>query len=119
MRNKLILAATLVAALGAGAAFAAEKEAPPEAAKGLEILKLHLKSPDHTRVRKVKVNAAGDVCGVVSGDKDIEFMVTAADEKVWANEGGQQVDSPFTWDSNVVRSTERAPYQLWKACQKG
>lgn len=119
MRLGLALAISL--ALG-GAALAAET-IPPDAQPGVDAVKGMLKSARSASVRKVKVNAAGDVCAVISpsaGEDDLEFTWNKVTGEVWVNEAANNAYSPFVWGNpNLKRSTERADYQAWKACQKG
>lgn len=117
MRNTLVLAAALLAFAGAVQA----ADAPPEAEAGLATVRQHLKTPDKTRFSSVKVDAAGNVCGKarVGGDDDVMWMLTTATGELWVNEGPDAQYSFFTWDTAVHRSTDRPPYMLWKACQKG
>lgn len=101
-------------------AFALAAEPPPEAATGLEIAKAALRTQKVT-FRKVKVGADGKVCGTVGAgaDRDMEFMVDVEAQTLWVNEGPNEEASLFTYDPKVKRSTERADYKLWKACQSG
>lgn len=119
MRPGLAVAMSLV--LG-GAALAAEA-VPPAAQPGVDAVKGLLKSARSASVRKIKVNAAGDVCALLSpsaGDDELEFTWTKATGEVWVNEAPDNGYSPFVWGNPALkRSTERADYQAWKACQKG
>lgn len=119
MRLGLALAMSLV--LG-GAALAAEA-IPPEAQPGVDAVKGLLKSAKSASVRKIKVNAAGDVCALISpsaGEDELEFSWNKLTGEVWVNEVADNPYSPFVWGNPALkRSTERADYQAWKACQKG
>jgi hypothetical protein len=122
MRPALILTTALaLLATAAVNTSALAAPPPPEAADGLAVVKLHLKSPDKTQFGSVKVAPNGDVCGNahMGGDDDIAFMLTKATGGVWVNEGASEPNSIFTWDTAVTRSNDRRTYQTWKACQKG
>lgn len=116
---RLALAALLsMAVLAPGLALAAD---PPEAEAGLTQVRSHLRTAKVT-FRKVKVSAAGDVCGTVAAgaDRDLEFHWIKATGMVWINEGETEEQSLFNYgDPLVKRSNERSDYQAWKACQKG
>lgn len=98
-------------------------EVPPEAQPGVDAVKSLLKSAKSASFRKIKVNAAGDVCAMVTpsaASDDIAFTWTKATGQVWINESPENGYSEFVWGSPMLkRSTERADYQAWKACQKG
>lgn len=118
---RLVTAALLSVALVApGLAFAAD--VPPEAAPVLENVKTHMRVQRNINFRKIKVSAAGDVCGMVAvgSGRDMEFLVTKTNSQIWINEAESEPNSAFNYgDPNVRRSTERADFQTWKACQKG
>jgi hypothetical protein len=101
----------------------AAEEVPPEALPGIEAVKGMLKSAKSVRFRKIKVNAAGDVCAMVTptaSSEDIAFVWTKATGNVWINESPDYGNSEFVWGNpSLQRSTERPLYQAWKACQKG
>lgn len=113
-----ILAAALALSLVAGAAVAAD--APPEAEAGLAIARTYAKS-DQVRFRKVKVGADGMVCGLtgMGSDREIQFMVSPDAQTLWLNESPEEPYSDYGYGEKILRSTERAPYSQWKACQKG
>lgn len=118
---RLTLAAALaVAVVLPGVALAAEP--PAEAAPALEAIKSRMRVQRNITFRKVKLNAAGDVCGTVAvgSGRDMEFLLAKSDSVLWINEAPTEPNSYFGYGlSNVRRSTERADYQAWKACQKG
>jgi len=117
---RLVLATALSLALAAPA-FAAD--VAPEAQAGVAAVTALAKAPKNARVRKVKVNAAGDVCGTVSTSadaRDMEFVWTKASGEVWINEAPQEPNSAFVYGAaQLRRSAERDDYKIWKACQKG
>ncbi len=117
---RILLAAVLTAAvLAPGLAAAADS---PETETALEPVRAHMRADKGVKFRKVKINAAGDVCGVYSqgGDRDIEFMLNKATGVIWVAEGDQETRSAFNYgDPSVRRGTDRADYQAWKACSKG
>jgi len=96
---------------------------PPEAQPGIDAVKGMLKSAKSVSFRKIKVNAAGDVCALVTptaASDDIAFVWTKATGNVWINESPDYGYSEFVWgNARLQRSTERPLYQAWKACQKG
>lgn len=112
-----------VLALAVTAPALAAEAVPPEAQPGVDAVKGLLKSTKSVSFRKIKVNAAGDVCALVSpsaSSDDIAFIWTKATGQVWINESPQDGYSQFVWGNPLLkRSTERADYQAWKACQKG
>ncbi|MFN3857775.1 MAG: hypothetical protein ACK4RV_08470 [Caulobacter sp.] len=113
-----IIAATLaLSLLATGAAMAAD---PPEAEAGLAIAKQFAKT-DKVKFRKVKVGADGKVCGTASvgGDRDTEFMVDPEAQTMWLNEDPKEPYSDFGYGEQILRSTDRPAFGLWKACQKG
>jgi hypothetical protein len=119
MRTLLV---TALAAAIAGPALAADP-LTPEAQAGVNAVTATIKSAKNARFRKVKTTAAGDVCGTVSpssSSRDIEFLWTKATGVVWINEAAQEPRSEFLYGvPNLNRSTERAEYKVWKACQTG
>lgn len=118
---RLALAAVLAAAaVLPGAALAAQP--PAEAAPALDAIKSRMRVERNISFRKVKINAAGDVCGTVSvgSGRDMEFLLAKSSGELWINEAPTEPNSYFGYGlSNVRRSTERADYQIWKSCQKG
>jgi hypothetical protein len=116
MRIALVIALAL-----ATPALAAEAP-PPGAQPGLDAVLGVLESPANARFRRIRVNAAGDVCALVStsaGAPDVEVLWTRASGKVWAQETPAQTRSDFAADSPALRrSTARADYRAWKACQR-
>lgn len=117
---RIAIAAVLsVAILAPGMAIAAD---PPEAAAGLEVVKAHMRTQRNVNIRKVKVSAEGNVCGTygTGADRDTEFLWNKSTGKIWIAEMETEQNSLFGYgDPMVIRSTERADYQTWKACQKG
>jgi hypothetical protein len=117
------LALSLVLALAAASPALAGQPIPPEAQGGIDAVKAMLKSDKSASFRKIKVSPAGDVCAMVSpsaGSDDIAFTWTKVTGEVWINESPQNGYSEFVWGNpSLKRSTERADYQAWKACQKG
>lgn len=118
---RILLAAALAAAIAAPA-FAADPVSP-EAQAGVDAVTATIKSAKNARFRKLKTTAAGDVCGTVSpssSSRDIEFLWTKASGEIWINEATQEPQSEFAYGvPNLKRSTERADYKVWKACQTG
>ncbi|ATQ42607.1 hypothetical protein [Caulobacter mirabilis] len=118
---RTLLAAVLAAAVLAPGLAAAAADSP-ETEAALEPVRAHMRAEKGVKFRKVKINAAGDVCGVYSqgGDRDIEFMLNKATGVIWVAEGPQEPRSAFNYgDPSVRRSDDRADYQAWKACSKG
>lgn len=117
---RLALVAVLsLAVLTPGLALAGDT--PPEAEAGLTAVRGHLRTAKVT-FRKIKVTAAGDICGTVAAgaDSDLQFSWTKTTGVIWINEAETEENSLFNYgDPSVRRSTERADYQAWKACQKG
>lgn len=101
----------------------AAEAVPPEAQAGIDAVKALLKSSKSVSFRKIKVNAAGDVCALVSpsaASDEIAFTWTKVGGQVWINESPQNAYSEFVWGNPALtRSTERSLFQAWKACQKG
>jgi hypothetical protein len=114
---RTVFASALALAMVSGAAMAAN---PPEAESALAIAKSYARSKAVV-LRSVKVGADGLVCGKASngGDQDIEFMVNETDQTLWLNESPQEPYSGFGYSDKILRSTDRAAYTRWKACQKG
>ena len=119
MRAVLAFALALAAATPVWAAEAV----PPEAQPAADAVKGMLKSSKSVSFRKIKITPAGDVCALVSpsaGSDEREFSWTKLTGQVWINEAPDEAYSEFVWGNpNLKRSTERADYQAWKACQKG
>ena len=120
---RLAIALTLALALTTPTLAAAAEAIPPEAQAGVDAVKAVLKSAKSAGFRKIKINAAGDVCAMVSpsaGSEAIAFTWTKLTGEVWINESPENGYSEFVWGNpSLKRSTERADYQAWKACQKG
>lgn len=117
-----LLAAVLLSAAIAAPGLAVAAEPPAEAAPVLEAVKTHMRVQRNINFRKIKVNAAGDVCGVVAvgSGRDMEFLVAKTSGEIWINEAESEPNSTFNYgDPGVRRSTERADFQAWKACNKG
>jgi opacity protein-like surface antigen len=118
---RILLAAALAAAIAAPAL--AADPLTPEAQAGVDAVTATIKSAKNARFRKVKTTAAGDVCGTVSpssSSRDIEFLWTKSTDVIWINEAAQEPQSEFGYGiPNLKRSTERADYKVWKACQTG
>ena len=118
---RAVLAVVLALAVSAPA-FAAET-IPPEAQAGIDAVKGMLKSTKSVSFRKIKVNAAGDVCALISpsaASDEIAFTWTKIGGQVWINESPENGYSEFVWGNPALtRSTDRPLYQAWKACQKG
>jgi hypothetical protein len=114
---RVILGSFLALTMISGPALAAT---PPEAENALAIAKSYARSKA-IALRSVKVGADGIVCGKASngGDQDIEFMVNETDQTLWLNESPQEPYSGFGYSDKILRSTDRAAYTRWKACQKG
>ena len=114
---RALFVSALALTLVSGAAFAAN---PPEAENALAIAKSYARSKS-TTLRSVKIGADGTVCGKAStgGDQDVEFMVNETDQTLWLNESPEEPYSGFGYGEKVLRSTDRAAYSRWKACQKG
>lgn len=118
---RFLLAAALAAAIATPAVAAAPS---PEAQAGVDAVTATIKSAKNARFRKLKTTAAGDVCGTVSpsssSTRDIEFLWTKASGEIWINEAPDEPRSEFLYGiPNLKRSTERADYKVWKACQTG
>lgn len=118
---RLVLAAALALALAAPA-FAADP-VPEGAQPAVTAVTALMQNSKNARFRKLKVTPAGDVCGTVSASassRDLEFTWTKVGGVVWLNESPQEAYSAFVYGApGLKRSTERADYQAWKACQKG
>jgi hypothetical protein len=118
---RIILAAALAGAI-ATPAFAADPVAP-EAQPAIDGVTAVMQNSKNARFRKLKVSAAGDVCGTVSASaasRDLEFIWTKATGAIWLNESPQEAYSAFVYGApHLKRSTERSDFQAWKACQKG
>ncbi|MBP7704120.1 MAG: hypothetical protein KA105_02400 [Caulobacter sp.] len=114
---RIALAAVLALAITAPA-FAAD--VPEGAQPAVDAVKMLIKGKT-SNIRKLKVTASGDVCGLARGTgDDKEFYWTKATGVVWLNEDAAQQNSDFVYSApGMERSTERAPYNAWKACQKG
>lgn len=116
---RILVSAALALSMFAGTALAAEALSP-EAEAGVAVAKQFAKSKT-VSFRKVKVGPDGMVCGLTStgGGSDMQFMVDTAAETLWLNEDPGEPNSDFGYGDNVLRSTDRAAYAKWKACQKG
>ncbi len=119
---RILLAAALAAALVTPAL--AADPLSPEAQAGVDAVTATIKSAKNARFRKLKTTAAGDVCGTVSpsssSPRDIEFLWSKASGEIWINEAADEPRSEFAYGvPNLKRSTERADYKVWKACQTG
>ncbi len=118
---RTVFAFALALALAAPAI--AAEAIPPEAQPAVDAVKGMLKSARSVSFRKIKVTAAGDVCALVrpsAGSDELEFLWSKVGGQVWLNESPENPYSDFAWGNpSLRRSTERADYQAWKACQKG
>ena len=118
---RIALAAALVLAM-ATPAFAADP-VPEGAQPAVTTVTGMMQNSKNARFRKLKVTAAGDVCGTVSASassRDMEFIWTKTSGTVWLNESPQEAYSAFVYGHPLLkRSTERTDFQAWKACQKG
>lgn len=118
---RAILAAALALSIAIPALAAEAVPAGAEAA--VAAVKAVLKSAKSATVRKIKINAAGDVCALISpsaGSDEQEFIWTKANGEVWINEAPGDPYSEFVYSApGLRRSDARADYQAWKTCQKG
>lgn len=118
---RAILAAALALSLAAPAV--AAEAVPPGAEAAVSAIKGLARGQKSVTVRKIKVNAAGDVCALVSpsaGASELQFTWTKLGGEVWLNEAPDNAYSEFVWgDTRLRRSTDRKDYQAWKTCQKG
>jgi len=113
------LAAGLAAAVTAPG-FAADT--PPEAQAGLDAVRGVLRVQKNVTFRKVKVDAAGDVCATVAtgGGDDTEVMWTKSTGRIWIHEAADAQETILGMGGpNIVRSDTRADFLAWRTCQKG
>lgn len=119
---RLIVVAAVAASLAAAAAPGFAADTPPEAQAGLDAVRGVLRAQKNVTFRKIKVNAAGDVCATVSsgGGDDTEVMWSKSTGRIWINEAADAQETILGMGGpNIVRSDARADVLAWRTCQKG
>lgn len=120
---RLLAVAALTVSLAAAAVTpSVAADAPPEAQPGLDAIRGVLRVQKNVTFRKVKVNAAGDVCATVAagGGDDTEVMWSKSNGRIWIHEAADAQETILGMGGpNIVRSDTRTDFLAWKTCQKG